>query len=185
MRGRLDRLVLVAFVVFVVFVVLFVAERDASSATGRRVRSCPDAVRGLAFYRARYAHWKVRAGAHPPRRFVAATPPRVCAHVRRDAERWRARSRRARREAEQLFALLYERFECVHEHEGAWDANTGNGYFGGLQMDATFELSYGSEYVDRWGHAHRWPVAIQLVVAERARRVRGWAPWPTHALYCS
>ena len=23
---------------------------------------------------------------------------------------------------------------CIHEHEGAWDANTGNGYFGGMQF---------------------------------------------------
>jgi len=23
---------------------------------------------------------------------------------------------------------------CIHEHEGAWNANTGNGYFGGMQF---------------------------------------------------
>jgi hypothetical protein len=23
---------------------------------------------------------------------------------------------------------------CIHEREGAWDANTGNGYFGGMQF---------------------------------------------------
>jgi resuscitation-promoting factor RpfB len=23
---------------------------------------------------------------------------------------------------------------CIHEHEGAWDANTGNGYYGGMQF---------------------------------------------------
>jgi hypothetical protein len=23
---------------------------------------------------------------------------------------------------------------CIHEHEGAWNANTGNGYFGGFQF---------------------------------------------------
>ena len=44
-----------------------------------------------------------------------------------------------------LFALLAPRnwhapawwlpqAACIHEHEGAWDANTGNGYFGGMQF---------------------------------------------------
>jgi len=23
---------------------------------------------------------------------------------------------------------------CIHEHEGAWNSNTGNGYFGGMQF---------------------------------------------------
>jgi Transglycosylase-like domain len=23
---------------------------------------------------------------------------------------------------------------CIHQHEGAWNANTGNGYWGGLQF---------------------------------------------------
>ncbi len=23
---------------------------------------------------------------------------------------------------------------CIHEHEGAWNANTGNGYYGGFQF---------------------------------------------------
>lgn len=26
---------------------------------------------------------------------------------------------------------------CIHEHEGAWNANTGNGYFGGMQFLAS------------------------------------------------
>lgn len=180
MRGRRDRLLLVAFVVFVAIVVFVVASRDAEARRG-----CPDAKRGLAFYRARHAHWSERAGAlFPLRRVVAADPRRACARIRREAARERVRSRRARRHAEQLFALLYRRFECVHEHEGSWIANTGNGYYGGLQMDADFERAYGSTFVDRWGHAHAWPVWAQLIAAERARRVRGFSPWPNTARTC-
>lgn len=26
--------------------------------------------------------------------------------------------------------------QCIHHHEGAWTANTGNGYFGGMQFAA-------------------------------------------------
>ena len=31
---------------------------------------------------------------------------------------------------------------CIHSHEGAWDANTGNGYYGGLQADMEFMSAY-------------------------------------------
>ena len=36
------------------------------------------------------------------------------------------------------------------------DANTGNGYHGGLQMDKTFQLAYGPAFVRRYGWAHNW-----------------------------
>lgn len=36
---------------------------------------------------------------------------------------------------------------CLHEHEGAWDANTGNGYYGGLQFTlGTWRRSGGIGY---------------------------------------
>src|SRR6185436_13142983 len=30
-------------------------------------------------------------------------------------------------------------WECIHRGEGAWRSNTGNGYYGGLQMDLEFQ----------------------------------------------
>ena len=32
---------------------------------------------------------------------------------------------------------------CIHRHEGAWNANTGNGYYGGMQFLATTWKSVG------------------------------------------
>ena len=32
-------------------------------------------------------------------------------------------------------ARLHDSFLCIHRYEGSWDANTGNGYYGGLQID--------------------------------------------------
>ena len=32
---------------------------------------------------------------------------------------------------------------CIHRHEGAWNANTGNGYFGGMQFLASTYRSVG------------------------------------------
>jgi hypothetical protein len=76
-------------------------------------------------------------------------------------------------------------FLCIHRFEGSWTANTGNGYYGGLQMDRTFMRMYGSDYLDRWGTADAWPAWAQLEVAERAYRSgRGFLPWPNSARAC-
>jgi hypothetical protein len=80
---------------------------------------------------------------------------------------------------------LVRGFTCIHQHEGAWNANTGNGYFGGLQMDWGFMKSYGAEYLRKWGTANNWPPSIQIAVAIRAHLSgRGWYPWPNTARYC-
>lgn len=72
-------------------------------------------------------------------------------------------------------------WSCIHEHEGAWDANTGNGYYGGFQMDLSFQSEFGSWAVARYGTANNWPPSVQLAVAQRAPLSR----WPTYAAYCS
>jgi len=82
-------------------------------------------------------------------------------------------------------APLLRAFSCIHAYEGAWTANTGNGYYGGLQMDASFERRYGPDFVRRWGTADNWPVWAQLQAAVRAYRAgRGFGPWPTTARLC-
>lgn len=73
---------------------------------------------------------------------------------------------------------------CIHTHEGAWDAETGNGYHGGLQMDESFESTYGWAFYRRWGHASRWPAWAQLWAGYRAYRVRGYSPWPNTGRIC-
>jgi hypothetical protein len=84
-----------------------------------------------------------------------------------------------------LPARLSSAFLCIHRYEGAWDANTGNGYYGGLQMDRRFQLLYGSEFVSKWGTADNWPAWAQLRAAVRAYRSgRGFYPWPNTARVC-
>jgi hypothetical protein len=80
---------------------------------------------------------------------------------------------------------LTSAFRCIHHYEGAWDANTGNGYYGGLQMDRRFQSLYGREFVAKWGTADNWPAWAQLQVAMRAYRSgRGFYPWPNTARAC-
>jgi hypothetical protein len=60
-----------------------------------------------------------------------------------------------------------------------WDANTGNGYYGGLQFSAATWLAYGgAAYAPK---AHRATRAQQIAVAERLLADRGWGPWPACA----
>jgi len=81
--------------------------------------------------------------------------------------------------------VLSSAFLCIHRYEGAWDSNTGNGYYGGLQMDRRFQSLYGKEFVARWGTADNWPAWAQLQVAVRAYRSgRGFYPWPNTARAC-
>lgn len=82
-------------------------------------------------------------------------------------------------------ANLVSAFTCIHRYEGAWNSNTGNGYYGGLQMDRLFQSLYGPEFVNRWGTADNWPVWAQMQAAVRAYRSgRGFYPWPNTARAC-
>jgi len=74
---------------------------------------------------------------------------------------------------------------CIHSGEGAWNANTGNGYYGGLQMDYGFMQTYGGELLRTKGTANNWTPYEQMKVAERAvDSGRGFYPWPITARRC-
>jgi hypothetical protein len=82
-------------------------------------------------------------------------------------------------------AWLSDSFLCIHRYEGAWNSNTGNGYYGGLQMDRAFQGRYGADFLQRWGTADNWPVWAQLQAATRAYQSgRGFYPWPNTARAC-
>lgn len=74
---------------------------------------------------------------------------------------------------------------CIHRREGAWN-DTGDPYWGGLQMDRGFMGHYGRDMIERYhGWADRWSPRDQMVVAERARSSgRGYYPWPNTARAC-
>jgi hypothetical protein len=87
-------------------------------------------------------------------------------------------------------------FTCIHGYEGAWNAETGNGYHGGVQMDDQFESQYGPDFVAAWGSAGHWPPWALLIASirahdgwpaapdPRARHARGFGPWPNTARAC-
>jgi len=76
-------------------------------------------------------------------------------------------------------------WRCIQRYEAPWHAATGNGYYGGLQMDTGFQSRYGYDLLRRKGLAHRWSPTEQMWVAERALRAgRGYYPWPNTARIC-
>ena len=80
-------------------------------------------------------------------------------------------------------------WQCIHRYERdpsqGWRTHTGNGYYGGLQMDLSFQRAYGHELLRRKGTADKWTWFEQMWVAERARSSgRGFYPWPNTARYC-
>ncbi|MGC9377893.1 transglycosylase family protein [Streptomyces sp. MH13] len=61
------------------------------------------------------------------------------------------------------------------ESGGDWDANTGNGYYGGLQFAPSSWIAAGGlEYAPRADLASR---AEQIAVAERLARIQGMSAW--------
>jgi hypothetical protein len=74
-------------------------------------------------------------------------------------------------------------WNCIHHYEGSWsDPNAP--YWGGLQMDYSFQSAYGGWLLRHKGTANNWPPLAQIWVAVRAWRVRGFAPWPNTARAC-
>jgi len=73
---------------------------------------------------------------------------------------------------------------CIHHYEGSWrDPNAP--YYGGLQMDLSFQRAYGRAFFRRKGTADHWTPLEQMWAAERAHRSgRGFYPWPNTARYC-
>jgi hypothetical protein len=62
------------------------------------------------------------------------------------------------------------------ESGGNWAINTGNGYYGGLQFSlGTWQQYGGTEFA---AYPHEATREEQIMVAERLRAVRGYAPWP-------
>jgi Transglycosylase-like domain len=133
--------------------------------------------------------WRWQSLMHKPRTPTSHRERRVDdeKYVRWIRDLWRARARTAEYQAEHpphRGAWL-----CIHRYERnpiqGWRTHTGNGYYGGLQMDISFQREYAPELLRRKGTADNWTAVEQMWVAERAHRSgRGFYPWPNTARYC-
>ena len=96
---------------------------------------------------------------------------------------WAKRAKQAWRKAQR--PPHYREWLCIHRYEGSWvDPNTP--YYGGLQMDLSFQRAYGRPLLEAKGTADHWSPLEQMWVAERAHASgRGFYPWPNTARYCN
>ncbi len=76
---------------------------------------------------------------------------------------------------------------CVHSKEGAWNDNTGNGYFGGAQFMRSTWLSVGGPYEPAFDHPGDRRFPFQASPREQLYRMwlvwqrdgRSWREWGT------
>ena len=101
--------------------------------------------------------------------------------VERAVRLWEQRAAAARRQAEN--PPHKAAFLCIHRYEGSW-TDSGGPYYGGLQMDLSFQRTYAPWLVQAKGTADHWTPLEQIWTAEKAARSRGFWPWPNTARYC-
>jgi len=112
-------------------------------------------------------HWQKVMGKRPTPTAQSERRSRN-AHYRRWVLRlWTKRARAARLQAARV--PHRSAWMCIHRYEGPWN-DRGAPYYGGLQMDLTFQRLYGSYLLRRKGTADRWTPVEQMWVAWRAYR---------------
>jgi hypothetical protein len=134
-------------------------------------------------YRTVARRWKALMGKPRPR--VAAPTMAFESLLERRrwwARKWRNKALAARQRGHRPPHL--RAWICIHGYEGSWrDPNAP--YYGGLQMDLTFQRQYGRRLLRHKGTADHWTRLEQMWVAERAHRSgRGFYPWPLTARRC-
>ena len=157
----------------------------AGSGKAHRLSGQPHTIDGkLKLAKGQVAHDRRSLQAVSSHHWTLLSPLPVMAVVHRA---WLARDRAYVKQLERAVvpSWLWNAFLCIHRGEGAWTSNTGNGYYGGLQMDYGFMSTYGGRLLAAKGTADRWTPAEQIAVAIRAYSSgRGFYPWPTTARNC-
>ena len=162
---------------------LAAAAGKASTSTGHaRARTVAYWNHRLRMWRRETWHWQRVMGipltpGHA-RRALAST---AVARVHGLSGLWHRREHRAWRHAHHPPELAG--WMCIHHYEGAWN-DTGGPYYGGLQMDLSFQETYGHWLFRTKGTADRWTPIEQIWVAVHAWHSRGFSPWPSTARAC-
>lgn len=134
-------------------------------------------VRRTDGFRQTVNHWRMVMGKPPVRELSDG------GNVEAGLVKWRRQSNEILDAVREMVDI--NAFSCIHHYEGAWNANTGNGYYGGLQMDRKFQSLYGAYLVRTKGTANNWTPLEQMLVGQIAHDSgRGFYPWPNTARAC-
>jgi hypothetical protein len=160
-----------------------VATTEAKGPSRWELRDAAVSRRHIRRFRADTRHWLTVVRGRPPAggvRLLAARSPSA-AQLRQLARRWRHRAHRAWWHAKHPPEL--RDWMCIHRYEGSW-VDSGGPYWGGLQMDLSFQQTYGGWLLRHKGTADHWSALEQIWVAVRASHSRGFSPWPNTARDC-
>ena len=132
-------------------------------------------------FRADTRHWQTVMHGRPPAGSSRSLAARSLGRLRQLERRWRHRAHSAWWHATHPPEM--RDWLCIHRYEGSW-ADSGSPYWGGLQMDLSFQQTYGGWLLRHKGTADHWSPLEQIWVAERASHSRGFSPWPNTARDC-
>ncbi len=160
-----------------------VATTDAVKGPSRwELKDAAVSRRYIRRYRADTRHWLTVMRGRPPASGARLLASRSSApQLRQLARRWRHRAHKAWWQASHPPEL--RDWLCIHRYEGSW-VDSGSPYWGGLQMDLSFQQTYGGWLLRHMGTADHWSPLEQIWVAVRASHSRGFSPWPNTARDC-
>jgi hypothetical protein len=157
--------------------------RTASGTADRRARARAAAHwrRHIQSFRAGTRRWLTVIHGRPPGKARRLLAVQSLGGLRRLAIDWRRREHAAWWRANH--PPDFTGWLCIHRYEGSW-TDSGGPYWGGLQMDLSFQASYGGWLLRHKGTADHWSPLEQIWVAVRAAHARGFSPWPNTARSC-
>jgi hypothetical protein len=157
------------------------AARHPAGVSRWELRTAARWRRHIRHFRADTRHWLTVMHGRPPAKGSRLLAAHSLPRLRQLDRRWRRRAHTAWIQATHPPRL--QDFLCIHRYEGGW-ADSGGPYWGGLQMDLSFQQSYGGWLLSHKGTADHWSPLEQIWAAERAARSRGFSPWPSTARDC-
>src|SRR5262245_57938569 len=159
------------------------AEKSISTTTSRHAEARAVAYwsRHIRRSRAGARRWLTVIHGRPAGSASRSLATHSLAELRQLARMWRHREHTAWWRANH--PPDYHAWLCIHQYEGSWTDSAGP-YWGGLQMDYSFQATYGNWLLRHKGPADNWSPLEQIWVAVRASHSRGFSPWPNTARYC-
>ena len=150
------------------------------------LRTATASRRHIQRFRADTRHWLTVMRGRPPANVsrslsARSVSARSLGRLLRLERRWRHVAHRTWRSA--THPPYFRDWLCIHRYEGSW-ADSGGPYWGGLQMDLSFQQTYGGWLLRHKGTADHWSPLEQIWVAVRASHSRGFSPWPNTARDC-
>lgn len=174
---------------FALSVVLLMLGVTSTAQARSVVRSCPGVVKSIYHERGVTRAYERRMGHNPSKSVFNASKVHSCAYAKwvRDFWKWMHNRRtseyqhwKKQREISSP-SWLVSAFMCIHHYEGAWNSNTGNGYYGGLQFGWSEWQRFGGRYASR---ADLATPAQQIAAGIAYYNVSGFSPWPNTAAAC-